>query len=234
MPTLASMYSQVNLKSYYSRDTTELYDALSAAGFRVYAAVLKEFKGTFLQINETALSITPNVNTLTMPSDFTQLVHLAERVTGADNWHPIEPTDISNALCNVQMNLGWFDYGVDYGAQSQFQFYGPYLDSTDALSPAATQLHKIRLTPMPSDNRYVQLAYTAKWTPITSAASSVMLPDEGTYAMQNYAISSVLQANDDSLSERYEMKADKDLGFFLTWMRQRQTMKPPTITPYLG
>jgi hypothetical protein len=234
MPSLAQMYSLVNSKSLYSRSDVDIYAALSEGGFYVYSAVIKEFRGTFLKVDETSLTLVPGTTEYTLPTDLTNIVHLAERQSSSENWHPIAPEGLGDALCNIQQDLGFFDYGQNYGELSQFQFYGPYLDSTDAQNPQATQIQKIRISPQPSENRFVQIAYTAKWIPITGAGSKVMLPDEGTYAMQNYAIAECLRSNDDSLGREYEAKGDKALASFISWLRQNQNMQRATITPYLG
>lgn len=231
MPNLAQMFSLVNQKSSYSRTDTEIYAALSEGGFLVYSAVLKEFRGTFLKVDESSLTLVVNTTEYTLPTDLTQIVHLAERQSASENWHPILPEGLGDALTNTQQNTGWFDYGQNYGETSQFRFYGPYLDSVQT---QAAQTQKIRISPAPSESRFVQIAYTAKWIPITSSASHVMLPDEGTYAMQNYGIAEALRSNDDTLSAEYERKADKSLSRFLDWLRVNQIMRRPQITPYLG
>jgi hypothetical protein len=231
MPTLAAMFSLVNQKSQYSRSDTEIYAALSRGGFAVYSAVLKEFRGNFLKVDESNITLAVGTTEYALETDLSRLVHLAERKSASENWHPILPEGLSDALTNTQQSLSWFDYGFEYGDSSQYRFYGPYLDAAAAVG---TQTQKIRISPAPTETRFVQVAYTAKWIPITRPSSGVMLPDEGTYAMQNYAIAECLRANDDSLNREYEGMGDKDLSAFLNWLRVNQSMKFPSITPYLG
>lgn len=232
MPSLAQLYSLCNAKSYNSRSDVEVYAALQEAGFYVYSAVLKEFRGLFLKVDSSSLALVAGTQEYTLPADFSQLLAIAERQTAAENWHEMDPEGIQDALNNVQQNLSYFDYGMNYGETSQYRFYGPYLDSTDTV--AGVQLQKIRVSPTPSEARLVQIAYGAKWLPITNSSSKVMLPDEGTYAMQDYAVAELLRANDDTLADRYEAKGDKHLTAFLSWMRVNQSARPAQITPYLG
>jgi hypothetical protein len=223
--SLQQLYNRIDSKSFHTRSQSEIFAALDEAGFSVYTAVLKEFRGTFLKVDETSITLTPNVNEYTLPADLTQIVHLAERQTSSENWHPMGTEGLGAAL-----QAGAFPL-VNFGDDSDFSYYGPYLDSTDAVGP---QLQKVRVSPAPTDTRFVQIAYTAKWLPIFSAASQVMLPQEGWYAMEAYATAECLRSNDDTLADKYEAKGDKQLTQFLTWMRQRQIQQRPTITPYLG
>lgn len=234
---LAQMYALANSKSGYSRADAEIYDALNEAGFAVFAAVVKEFRGFFIKFDESSLSLQPLASNATqeyaLPSDLTQIVHLAERLSASEDWHPMPPLDLSTALTTLQDNVGWEDfYSYGYGAESQFGFYGPYLDAAATEAGGDLQIQKIRVAPSPTEARSCQIAYTAKWLPITDGSSKVMLPDEGTYAMLNYAIAELRRASDDSLSAEYEAKGDKHLNSFLGWMRARQIMQPLTIETY--
>lgn len=229
---LAQMYALANAKSYYSRPDAEIYGALDEAGFLVYAAVLKEFRGFFLQVDTTSVVLTPGQQEYALPTDLTQIVHIAERLNTSDNWNPMSAIGIGNAFDNIQQATGWdvADYG--YGDQSQFGFYGPFLDEADATNPQATQTQKIQVSPAIDQIRQCELIYTAKWLPIGNATSQVMLPDEGTHAMLNYAIAEILRSNGDTLAAQYENKGDKALTVFLTWIRNRQIATQPVIQTY--
>jgi hypothetical protein len=228
------MYALANGKSGYARSDVEIYDALNESGFRVFAAVLKEFGGFFLKFDETSLSLQPLSANPTqeypLPADLTQIVHLAERLSSSEDWRPMAPLDLSTSLTTVQDNVGW--NSCLYGDDSEFGFYGPYLDAAAAAGGASAQTQKIRVSPAPTETRACQIAYTAKWLPIVDASSSVMLPDEGTYAMLNYAIAELRRASDDSLSADYEDKGDRHLQSFLSWARARQIMQPQSIRTY--
>lgn len=227
MPNLAQMVGTVNSKTSYSRPN-EVYSALSEAGWLVYSAVLKENAGFFLKFDTTTVVLTPGTQQYMLPPDLTAIVNLAERPTSAERWRTIDPESIQDAMQNTQNSLGWDD--SCYGG-SHFKFNGPYLTSAAA---TAVQTQAITISPAIDIIRMCEIAYTAKWLPITNENSPVMLPDEGTYAMQNFAIAEIHRGNNDTLSNEYEQKGQKHLTAFLTWVRQRQTVKRPTIEPYLG
>ncbi len=229
---LAQMYSLANSKSYYSRPDAEIYGALDEAGFFVYTAVLKEYRGFFLQIDTSTVALTPGQQEYTLPADLTQIVHIAERLSTTENWQPMSPIGAGAAFDNIQQATGWDGDTYGYGDQSQFGFYGPFLDAADSTNPQATQTQHIQVSPGIDQIRQCELIYTAKWLPITGAASDVMLPDEGTHAMLNYAIAELVRSNNDSLADKYEGKGDKALTMFLTWVRNRQIAMNPTIQTY--
>ena len=232
---LAQMYSLANSKSYYSRSDGEIYNALDKGGRIVFNAVLKEFRGFFIKFDETSVTLTPTTvdQEYVLPSDLTQIVHLAERVTSTENWHPMSPITLGDALTNLQNTAGWYDFYADaYGDSSEFGFYGPYLDAAAAVAAQPLQIQKIRVSPIPDTTRMVQIAYTAKWLPITDASSKIMLPDEGTQPELDYSIAELRRASDDSAADKYEAQGDKGLSSFLTWLRARQIMNPLTIDTY--
>lgn len=227
---LAQMYALANSKSGYARSDAEIYAALDAAGFRVYTEVLNTFRGSFIKFDETSITLLPNTQEYTLPTDLTQIVHLAERVTATDDWHTMDPETLDDALTNIQNSSGWNAfYSWGYGSKSPFCFYGPYLDATQTLG---AQTQKIRVSPAIDQTRFCQLAYTAKWLPIVDASSKVMLPDEGTHAMLNWATATLCGDSDDTKAERYEAAGDKDLTIFLKWMRARQVQDVLTIDTY--
>lgn len=225
MPNLAQMFATVNAKTSFSRKG-EIYSALSEGGWMVYAATLKENSGFFLKFDTSTIVLTPGHQDYLLPADLTNIVNLAERQTSAEKWRTIEPTGLREAMDNTQSNIGWD--GSGYGC-SELNFYGPYLTSTQT---AGTQTQSITITPSIQLTRMCEIAYTAKWLPITSGESVVMLPEEGTYAMQNYAIAEINRANDDTLSREYEAKGDKHLTSYLTWVRGRQSVQRPQIESY--
>lgn len=229
---LAQQFALCNSKTNYSRSEGEVYGALDAAGFRVYSAVLKEFRGFFLKFDESSLTLvsTNATQEYPLPTDLSQIVHLAERVTATENWRPMSPIDLGDAVGNLQDSLGWDDlYSSLYGYESQFGYYGPYLDST---ATTGVQTQKIRVSPAPTQTHFCQLAYTAKWLPIVDASSKVMLPDEGTHAMMFFAIADLHGDNDDTRANGAEMKGQQHLSSFLSWSRMRQLQNMPTIEMY--
>lgn len=235
MPNLAQMIANATAASYYSRTPGEVLAKLNEGGFEVYSAVLKEFSGFFIKFDETSLTLTPTQTDqeYTLPADLTQIVHLAERQTSTENWHEIDPADdLENVLQNQLSDAGI--WSPNFGVGSVFEYYGPYLDSADAqLTPAASQLQKIRIDPITDVNRFVQIAYTAKWLPIVNAQSPVMLPDEGTYAMEAYATAKLLKLNGDDLADTFLAEATRLESRFMSWVRQRQIQQPPQTTAFL-
>lgn len=231
MPNLAQMFALADARSSFSRPEGEIYSALDEAGFLVFTAVLKEFSGFFLKFDTTTIVLTPGQSVYALPADLTQLVAIAERLTASERWRPMDPTTLADALDSTQDLVGWDDWEDLYGEGSEFSFYGPYLP---AIAPGVAQVQSINVKPAIDAIRMCEIAYTAKWLPLVNGDSTVMLPNEGTYAMQNYAIAELNRSNNDTLSGEYETKGDKALAAFLTWVRNRQIVKWPSITPYLG
>jgi len=235
MPNLAQLISNATGASYYSRTPGEVIQKLNEGGFEVYCAVLKEFSGFFLKFDETSVTLLPTQASqeYTMPADFTQLVHLAERLTTTEDWHEISPaSSLGNVLQNQLNNSGI--WSANFGEKSDFEYYGPYVDSGQSVNqPVAAQLQKIRIAPITDANRFVQLAYTAKWLPITNDKSPLMLPDEGTYAMEAYATAKLLKLNGDTLADTFLAEGQRLESRFLSWIRQRQIQQLPQLTAYL-
>lgn len=232
MPNLAQMYATANARSQFSRAEGEIYSALDEAGFLVYTAILKEFSGFFLKFDSTTVVLTPGQTVYALPADLTQLVAIAERETATENWHPMDPSTLADALDNTQTMVSWDDWEDNYGETSDFTFYGPYLPQPTAAQP--TPIQSIQVAPAIDTIRMCEIAYTAMWMPVTNENSLLTLPNEGTYAMQNFAAAELNRSNSDSLAAEYEAKGNTHLAAFLTWVRARQLVQWPTINPYLG
>lgn len=228
---LFQMYANCNANSGYARADGEIYAALGRAGFKVFSAVVKENRGFFVKFDETSLSLVPGTQEYPMPADLSQIVHLAERQSAAQDWAPIAPLDLDTALTDLQVASGWSNYFSSmYSNRSSYGFYGPYLDAAAA---TGVQTQKIRISPGIDAPRFCQLVYTAKWLPITDGSSKVMLPDEGTYAMESFASGQLCGASDDATrANYYELQGAKDLMAFLAWARQRQSMAASTVVTY--
>lgn len=236
MPNLAQMIANCNSASYYSRTQGEILAKLEEAGFEIYTQVLKENYGFFIKFDESSLTLTPAQanQEYAMPADFSQMIHLAERATSSENWHPVNPADgLENVLINQLSNSGLLT--LSFGDSSDFTYYGPYLDSGQSVNTtAATQLQKIRISPIPDISRFAQLVYSAKWLPIVNQNSPVMLPIEGTYAMEAKATAKLLRLNSDSLSAEFSAEGQNLETKFLSWVRSRQIQERPTAGQYLG
>lgn len=233
---LAQAYALTDSQSGYARPDGEKYAALNSGGWKVFAATMKEFRGFFIKFDEVSLTLTPTQTDqeYALPVDCSQLVHVAERATTSEDWHPMAPEALGDALTNLQNACGWDTfYSSVYGYDSAFGYYGPYLDAADAVAGGALQIQKIRVSPIPSQTLMVQLAYTAKWIPIVDGSSAIMLPDEGTPAMVAYA-SAILNASSDDMTRAgyYNSEGDRLLLDYLTWARARQIQAPLTIDTY--
>jgi hypothetical protein len=228
--TVAQMFAACNSASYFSRNAGEIYSKLNSAGFRVYCAVLKEFAGFFIKFDEATMLLTQNVTEMALPADCTQIVHLAERTTSTEDWHPIYPAgDLSNVLLNQLLDSGVLSFTI--GSPSPFTYFGPYLDDVEA---EGSQVQKIRIAPLPAETHFVQLVYTAKWIQVVNDKSLLMLPDEGTYAMEALATASLLRLNSDALANDFEAEGMQHLSAFVSWLRQRQIQCTPVVKPFLA
>lgn len=235
MPSLAQMIANCNAASYYSRTQGEILAKLEEAGFEIYTAVLKENSGFFIKFDESSVTLLPSQanQEYSLPADFSQMVHLAERATSSENWHPIEPAeDLENVLINQLSSSGLLTLSL--GDTSSYSYYGPFLDSGQTVNAAAAQLQKIRISPIPDIARFVQLVYSAKWLPIVNQNSPLMLPAEGTYAMEAKATGKLLDLNSDSLADKFDAKGAMLETKFLSWVRNRQIQERPTAGQYLG
>lgn len=229
MPSLAQMYATCNSDSYYSRTDSEIWAALTRGGKRVYDAVCNENGGFFIKFDESSLSLTSSALEYSLPTDCDQIVHLAERLTSTEQWHPIYPDSLNNVLLDQLQRGGLLN--LVFGQSSEFTFFGPFLDSAAAVG---VQTQKIRISPKPSETRSCQLVYTAKWSELVNKDSNLMLPVEGTYAQERYASAALVRKNgDESLAQSYEAEGDKDLRLFLTWIRARQIQQPLQVESYL-
>lgn len=235
MPSIAQMIVNADNASYNSRRPGEVIAKLNEAGFEIYCSILKEFSGFFIKFDETSLALSPTQASqeYTLPADLTQIVHLAERQSSTENWHEIDPANnLGNVLQNQLSDAGI--WSPNFGEKSAFEYFGPYLDSTNAVLPGApAQLQKIRVSPITDVSRFVQIAYTAKWVQIVNDSSSLVLPDEGTYAMEAYATAKLLKLNGDTLADEFLKEGQRLEARFLSWVRQRQIQRLPQTEAYL-
>lgn len=237
------MVATCNTKSYNSRQQGEIYSALSEAGFLVYCQVLKEYSNFFIKFDTTTITLTPSIQVYTLPPDCTQIVSIAERENANQRWRQMGTESIEDALDSSQECGWWNGVGDGYG-NSAYSYAGPYLPAQNTVNQPSTatgtggytgsgyQVQQIAVSPYITSTHMVEIVYIAKWIPIVNASSFVMLPDELTYAMQDYATAELLRANDDSLATMYEAKAEKAMSFALTWVRARQIQQSLQITPY--
>lgn len=235
---LQQLFANCNSNSGYSRGEGEIWSAINRAGFNTYSWTLKESRGGFfIKFDESSVTLDPTNATqeYTLPTDCTQIIHIAERLTATENWHPMSPESLSDAVSGLMDSVGWYDYyAPTYGNASDFSYYGPYLDSSQAQNIGnALQVQKIRVSPKPDASRFVQLVYAAKWLPITDANSKLMLPDEATPTVESFASAELCGKSDDvTRRNSFLQQAKDDLAQYLTWVRARQIQASLTIDTY--
>jgi hypothetical protein len=230
---LRSLISQADSNSYYSRSDADKYSAANSAGWQIFSAVQRENRGFFIKFDTTSITLTPGQQTYTLPPDFSQLLHFAERAVATDNWHPLGTVSIGVALDYAQQRTGWYP-GAYYGNQSQFSYDGPYL-------PAPTvnvddQVFQMDIAPAIDRVRMTELVYIAKWIPITDDQSVVMLPDEAYAPWLSLTTANLLDMNDDTREARTRARTFLPSGGYgpemqqlLSWVRNRQIQNPPTV-----
>lgn len=219
---LDDVFAFCNSTSYQSRSIAEIWQAINEAGFQVYTAVLKESEGFYVKVDETSITLASGTSVYDLPSDCSQILHLAERISSTDDWRPIEPATVNEVTVMQNFNPNsWFSYGI----QSQFQFW---------MYQTPDEVKHIKVSPMPLETHSVQIIYAASWVNVTRDSDTCMLPLESQFAVQNFAAAECLRKNNDDLSAQYEAKAEKHLTRFLTWLRARQIQRLPQVEPFLG
>lgn len=231
MPTLAQMVATVGKATGYLRGPDEILDALDYGQQQVYFAVTHEYRMSFLKFDATSIAIAANQDTYPLPADFSELKQLAERQSATLPWRPMMPADL-NDRDYIRRQLTAYTPAGDWGPISEYEYAGPYLDGEAAEEGTATW--NVKLAPMPLQALACQIVYVAKYVPIQNAGSFLMMPDEGRRAMEALAIAELYRRLNDSASETYDQRAQRDLDLFLTWMRDRQIQLGPTVEPYLA
>lgn len=231
MPSLAQLIQSVNQASYWSRGADEVLRALDYAQRKVYFAVTKELRLSFLKIDPTSITLVPGTAIYTLPADFSELKQLAERANASLPWCAMAPADLNDRdFLEAQAALG--DLAGVSGTRSGYQYAGPYLDGQQAQAGAA--VWNVEIAPVPEAALLCQIVYIAKYVPITGANSFLMIPDEGRDAVEAIATAELLRRNSDQGAAAYEARGKEDLDYFLTWMRDRQIQQAPLQEPYLS
>lgn len=231
------MFNRINQKTAFTFTPDEVYAALDEAGLLVYQKVLKENRGFFVKVDETSLVLTSGTpgqdQTYDLPTDCTQILHLAERLSTdmTGKWQPMEPTSLGKAYSDE-----WQSY-VDYdgfGSGSRFK-YATLLSATNTAGDFTynAQTQQIAVTPTVDQTRNTQLIYAAKWTRIIDSTSKNMLPDEGTLAQYNGALAILTGDIDDSRQGAYMQRAKIQLDAFLQWCADRQLQRGMRVKSYL-
>jgi len=228
--TLAQIFDSVNKKTYFSRDDDEIWAAISNAASTIFLQVVSENSGFFITWDTSTVAFAPNQEEYTLPVQLGEMVRVRERLSATEDWKVIPFADINaNSFTQAQFAS---QFGISFdGAQSEFQFYGPYLTATDAATGAQTQ--KMRIAPIPLDARQVELVYIAKFADITGTESPKVLPNEADGAVVWSAVEELLATNDDDNSERAGAQKEENLRWFLKWVRNRQFTQVRQVEPYV-
>jgi hypothetical protein len=235
---LSAMFARINQKTGFIFTPDEVYAAINESGQYVYQKVLKENRGFFIKVDETSLILNPGTpgqdQVYDLPSDCTQILHLAERPSNDPTcrWEPMEPTSIGKAFSDE-----WQSY-VDYdgfGAGSRFKYAGPFLPASNVSGALIDypQIQQIAVTPTVDQARTTQLIYAAKWLEIVDSTSANMLPDEGTTTQYNGAMAILTGDMDDTRTGSYAQRAKLNLDAFLQWCADRQLQRGMRVKSYL-
>lgn len=230
---LQQMFNLVSKRSFFSRDDDEVWAAISSVSKSLFLEVQEENRGFFIVFDTSSLQLQPNVEEYALPSGCSQIVRLRERLTSTQPYSIIWPADDLNDPDLIDAQFPEFASDLD-GPNSDFEYYGPYLDFAGAQTVAKVQ--KIRIEPIPQDARATELAYIAKFLEITSAASAKVLPDESDDAVVYGATVICLGAN-----EGVEQQLENNQGFykeakiqFMKWVRRRQQQRVRQVETYVN
>jgi hypothetical protein len=228
--TLAQIFDWCQKKSYFSRDDDEIWQAINSAAHLLYKEAVLENRGYFIVWDTTSLTIQPNVEEYALPATVEQMVRLRERLLASDPYRLINPADINDAVTTESQFISFDDSALD-SELSQFVYNGPYAKQSDAL--AQTYLKSIRLEPIPTDTRFTELVYTAKFIEITGQESPLVIDPEGHDALKFLAAAELLMTNDDDNAENFAATGDRHKTQYLKLVRKRQIQLGPQIEPYI-
>jgi hypothetical protein len=229
--TNQQIFDRVQKRTYFSRPDDEIWAAISGWAKYMYNEILAENRGWFIKWDTTFLTIAATQEDYPLPLDLEQIIRLRERVPGATNaYRTIMPADInSRDFIDAQFNS---IVGADQdGPVSDFVYFGPYLQETDAQT-AVKQYH-MRLAPIPQDSRQTELVYVAKFLEVTSVDDILVIPDEGHEALIAYASADLKQLNDDSSAATELTAAEMHDRQFLKLVRNRQMQKGRQVEQYI-
>jgi len=231
--TVEEIIALVDEGSYFSRSASEVLKAINSAQKSIYLRVLNETNrgrgpGFFLKFDTASVTMTTDVEEITLPSDCDQLLRVRERQNSADRWRIVP-----NAELNDPSVLAAEFVGVDFydGEASRYQYIGPYLDAAAAATEA--KIEKLRWAPIPTENRLVELVYTAKLVQITNGSQVITVPEYGHDAIVDLAVAELLGLNGDAGEASKLANGEKKVTEFLTWVRARSLQDPPRQEPYL-
>lgn len=229
--TLAQIFDWCQKKSYFSRDDDEIWQAINSAAHLLYKEAVLENRGYFIVFDTTSVTIAANKEEYALPATVEQIARFRERLIASDPWRLIMPADLNDAVTtDAQFNSGW-DAALN-SELSQFVYNGPYAKQADAA--AQTYVKSIRLEPIPTDARFTELVYTAKFIEVTGQESPLVIDPEGHDALKNLAVVELLDANDDDNRENFLERGNTHKIQYLKLVRKRQIQQGPQIEPYIS
>lgn len=228
--TLAQIFDWCNKKSYFSRDDDEIWQAINSAAHLLYKEAVLENSGYFIAFDTTSLTLAANIEEYALPATVEQIVRLRERLLASDPWRVVLPANINDPAATDAQFVGGGDLSLD-SELSQFVYIGPYAKQTDAA--AQTYVKSLRIEPIPTDTRFTELVYTAKFVEIAGQESALVIDPEGHDALKNLAVVELLDANDDDNRGNFLERGNTHKIQYLKLVRRRQTQQGPQCEPYV-
>jgi hypothetical protein len=226
--TLQQIFDWCNRKSYFSRDATEIWQAINSAAHLLYKEVVLENSGYFIVFDTTSLTLVNAQEEYPLPATVQQIVRLREQLPGETTWRVMYPSGI-NDMATTAANYG---FDTDVGAEtSRFIYVGPYLKQSDAA--AQDGVNSVRVEPIPTETHNTELVYTADFLEITSQASKLVIDPEGHDALKYLATAELLLANDDDNAANFMTTGDRHKLQYLKLVRKRQIQRGPVIEAYI-
>lgn len=229
--TLTQIFDWCQKKSYFSRDDDEIWQAINSAAHLLYKEAVLENRGYFIVWDTTSLTIAANVEEYALPATVEQIVRLRERLNASDPYRVIVPADVNDSATTDSQFISADDSALD-SELSQFVYNGPYAKQSDAA--AGTYVKSIRLEPIPTDARFTELVYTAKFIEIAGTESPLVIDPEGHDALKYIAAAELLLTNDDDNAENFAAFGNTHKTQYLKLVRKRQIQQGPQIEPYIS
>jgi hypothetical protein len=230
--TLQQIFDLVNKKTYFSRDDDEIWAAISNASSTIYLQVESENRQFFQVTDVSSLALVAGQEEYVLPSACGEILRLRESTTGVpstDPWRTICPADLNDDIVTSAQTDGGGD--PLNSAASNFYYVGPYLTLANALT--APQPQSIRISPIPTDARFCELIYYARFVDITGPESQKVMPSESDGAVVWSAVEELLVTNDDDNHMNAATQKEENLRYFMKWVRNRQFQRVRQVEPYV-
>lgn len=230
--TLQQMFDLAQKKTYFSRPDEEIWAAISNAASTIFLQVESEHRGFFRVKDTTNLIFLAGVEEYLLPAACGEIVRLRESTTGnptTDPWRVVNPADVNDdVVTSAQVDNAGDPLN---SAASTFRYVGPYLKNTDAAT--AAQAQSISISPIPTDTRFTELIYYAKFVDITGPESPKVMPNESDGAVLWSAVEELLVNGDDDNHINAAAQKEENLRWFMKWCRNRQFQQARQVEPYV-